>query len=148
MNTTLRLCVMTLWPDRNGYGFSVQTTPATRGFYHTVQDIQIESPAYWAGLQNGDQVVQINGEPVYKLSSIDFDSLIKLSGPELSLLVGDQATLRSSNMASKLENAQIIVLHAPAVRLEEKSLFAVLHEKYTKQFESSLHKKSQPLLDI
>lgn len=54
-----RLCVVTKWPDFEGYGFNLHAEKSKPGQY--IGKVDAASPAEVAGLLEGDRIVEVNG---------------------------------------------------------------------------------------
>nr|CAX73466.1 Ezrin-radixin-moesin-binding phosphoprotein 50 [Schistosoma japonicum] len=54
-----RLCNLKKWEKYSGYGFSLQATKGKVGHY--ISEVDQQSPAFAAGLRDGDYVVEVNG---------------------------------------------------------------------------------------
>ncbi|KAK4469169.1 hypothetical protein MN116_006748 [Schistosoma mekongi] len=57
-----RLCTLQKWEKYSGYGFSLQATKGKIGHY--ISEVDQQSPAFAAGLRDGDYVVEVNGTNV------------------------------------------------------------------------------------
>ncbi|KAM8927706.1 Na(+)/H(+) exchange regulatory cofactor NHE-RF4 [Pelodytes ibericus] len=83
-----RVCV--LRKDSDGtFGFHLQVEQAREG--HVIRKVAYGSAAYLAGLRNGDQLLQINGEYVHEQEHLRVVQKVKSSGSRLSLAVLDEA---------------------------------------------------------
>ncbi|XP_063291936.1 Na(+)/H(+) exchange regulatory cofactor NHE-RF4 isoform X1 [Pelobates fuscus] len=102
-----RFCV--LRKDAKGsFGFHLRMDYGRKG--HIIHKVYPDGPAYVAGLRNGDQLLQINGEYVHEQEHLRVVQKVKSSGQRLSLAVLDEvsyANLCSSNRtpASVLPNS-------------------------------------------
>lgn len=54
-----RLCIITKWPDFEGYGFNLHAEKSKPGQY--IGKVDAASPAELAGLLEGDRIVEVNG---------------------------------------------------------------------------------------
>ncbi|KAE8592331.1 hypothetical protein XENTR_v10018732 [Xenopus tropicalis] len=101
-----RICI--LRKDADGdFAFHLSKEQEREG--HIVRQVVPGGPAYLAGLRDGDQLLQVNGEYVHEQEYLRVVQKIKYSGSRLSLGVLDEAayeTLRSSHRspASVLSN--------------------------------------------
>ncbi|XP_040280898.1 Na(+)/H(+) exchange regulatory cofactor NHE-RF4 isoform X1 [Bufo bufo] len=83
-----RACV--LRKDANDtFGFHLRMEEDRDG--HIIRQVVPGGPAYLAGLRNGDQLLQINGEYVHEQEHIRVVQKVKASGSRLSLTVLDEA---------------------------------------------------------
>ena len=70
-----------------GYGFNLHAERDKPGQF--IGKIDEDSPAMYANLQEGDRIVEVNGENIESRSHQDVISLIKVGGEETKLLVVD-----------------------------------------------------------
>lgn len=54
----LRLCLLKLWSDFNGFGFVLTAERERLGLY--IEDVEDESPAKAGGLKSGDRIIEVN----------------------------------------------------------------------------------------
>ncbi|KAH8034986.1 hypothetical protein HPB51_003827 [Rhipicephalus microplus] len=80
-----RLCHMTKWRDFEGYGFNLHAEKDRRGQY--VGKIDEGSPAEYAGLREGDRIVEVNGVNVQQEAHRDIVERIRAVPDETRLLV-------------------------------------------------------------
>ncbi|XP_069804019.1 Na(+)/H(+) exchange regulatory cofactor NHE-RF4 isoform X2 [Dendropsophus ebraccatus] len=84
-----RVCV--LRKDANGtFGFHLRMEIEKDG--HVIREVVPGGPAHLAGLKDGDQVLQVNGEYVHEQAHIRVVQKVKASGSRLSLTVLDETS--------------------------------------------------------
>ena len=84
----LRLCHLKIWPDFEGYGF---TLLAQKGTPHQfVGTVDSKSPAELAGLLPGDQIIEVNGIDVTAAPHQELVKQIKVNPHQVELLVIDK----------------------------------------------------------
>ncbi|KAK2144183.1 hypothetical protein LSH36_779g02005 [Paralvinella palmiformis] len=82
-----RLIQLETWPDYNGYGFNMQSIKGKPGEY--IGKVEQGSPAYVAGLKEGDRIIEVGGSNVENQSHNDVVSKIKAASGRALLLVID-----------------------------------------------------------
>lgn len=87
----LRLCQLKRWPQFDGYGFNLHISQVDAGQF-VVGHVEIQSPAAAAGLQNGDHLLQVNGQDVTTDGYEGVVAKIKAMPNEAHLLVADAET--------------------------------------------------------
>ncbi|KAM3923901.1 Na(+)/H(+) exchange regulatory cofactor NHE-RF4 [Leptodactylus fuscus] len=94
-----RVCVLRKDADST-FGFHMRMELDRDG--HVIRQVVPGGPAHLAGLKDGDQVLQINGEYVHEQEHIRVVQKVKASGSRLSLTVLDEASyekLRADKMS-------------------------------------------------
>lgn len=83
-----RLCHITKWDNFDGYGFNLHAEKGKPGQY--IGKVDEGSPAEAAGLQQGDRILEVNGESISNKNHKEVVELIKGLQNETNLLVVDQ----------------------------------------------------------
>ena len=83
-----RLCHLVKWEDFEGYGFNLYAEKSKPGQY--IGEIDPDSPAEAAGLQEGDRIIEVNGVNVNMENHRQVVQRIKAVVGETRLLVVDQ----------------------------------------------------------
>lgn len=107
----LRLCLLKRWNNYQGYGFNLQVPKGKEGNY--IGSVDLGSPAHYAGLKDGDRVVEVNGIYAYTEQHAQVVNLIKQDPKQVKLLVVDRPaeeyyTSKNIKMDSSLSNIQTI----------------------------------------
>jgi hypothetical protein len=78
----LRRCVMHLWPNFAGIGLNIKPSKPINKVHmpHMVKDVDIDSPAQYAGVLNNDYILKV-GEKLVEHEK--FDTLLKLIKEQL-----------------------------------------------------------------
>ncbi|XP_037556310.1 Na(+)/H(+) exchange regulatory cofactor NHE-RF1 [Dermacentor silvarum] len=109
-----RLCHMTKWRDFEGYGFNLHAEKDRRGQY--VGKIDAGSPAEYAGLREGDRIVEVNGVNVQQEAHRDIVERIRAVPDETRLLVltaeGEQ-WYRDRDIEVRGDQANVLRLRNP-----------------------------------
>ncbi|XP_059728517.1 Na(+)/H(+) exchange regulatory cofactor NHE-RF3 [Haemorhous mexicanus] len=84
-----RECTVTKKPQKK-YGFFLRVEQDTAG--HIIRNVERDSPADRAGLQDGDRVLRVNGVFVDKKEHAQVVEMVKASGNSVVLLVLDDAS--------------------------------------------------------
>ncbi|VDO48696.1 unnamed protein product [Schistosoma margrebowiei] len=82
-----RLCILQKWENYSGYGFSLQATKGKVGHY--ISEVDQQSPAFAAGLRDGDYVVEVNGVNIVPNQHQEVVQCILKNPSKVSLLVLD-----------------------------------------------------------
>uniref|UniRef100_A0A8C5N148 NHERF family PDZ scaffold protein 4 n=1 Tax=Leptobrachium leishanense TaxID=445787 RepID=A0A8C5N148_9ANUR len=83
--------ISVLRKDSNGtFGFHLQLKHDSKG--HIIHKVTPGGPAFIAGLRNGDQLLQINGEYIHEQEHLRVVQKVRSSGSRLSLAVLDEAS--------------------------------------------------------
>ncbi|CAH8517299.1 unnamed protein product [Schistosoma rodhaini] len=82
-----RLCTLKKWEKYSGYGFSLQATKGKVGHY--ISEVDPQSPAFAAGLRDGDYVVEVNGVNIVPNQHQEVVQCILKNPSKVSLLVLD-----------------------------------------------------------
>nr|XP_027224846.1 Na(+)/H(+) exchange regulatory cofactor NHE-RF1-like isoform X2 [Penaeus vannamei] len=82
-----RLCIITKWPDFEGYGFNLHAEKSKPGQY--IGKVDAASPAELAGLLEGDRIVEVNGVNIANENHKQVVQRIKAVSNETRLLVLD-----------------------------------------------------------
>ncbi len=82
-----RLSHLKIWSDYNGYGFNMHCIKGKDGEY--IGKVESGSPAEFAGLIEGDHVIEVNGENVEKENHMNVVQKIKNNPNETKLLLVD-----------------------------------------------------------
>jgi putative serine protease PepD len=77
-------------------GISVATSASGGAM---VSDVVPGSPAYWAGMETGDVITQINGKPVYKPSDVTSAIADKHPGDEIKIRFQGSGTVYTKRIA-------------------------------------------------
>ncbi|KAG9482578.1 hypothetical protein GDO78_011322, partial [Eleutherodactylus coqui] len=97
--------------DGNGnYGFNLEMETERGG--HVVRQVVPGGPAHLAGLREGDQILQIQGEYVHEQEHIRVAQKIRASGSRLSLTVLDAVGYQRLH-ADKISPASILTNYIP-----------------------------------
>uniref|UniRef100_A0A1E1X5D4 Putative na+/h+ exchange regulatory cofactor nhe-rf1-like protein n=1 Tax=Amblyomma aureolatum TaxID=187763 RepID=A0A1E1X5D4_9ACAR len=111
-----RLCHMTKWCDFEGYGFNLHAEKDRRGQY--VGKIDAGSPAEYAGLREGDRIVEVNGVNVQQEAHRDIVERIRAVPDETRLLVltaeGEQ-WYRDRDIEVRGDQANVVRLRNPSL---------------------------------
>uniref|UniRef100_A0A1W7RA25 Na(+)/H(+) exchange regulatory cofactor NHE-RF2 n=1 Tax=Hadrurus spadix TaxID=141984 RepID=A0A1W7RA25_9SCOR len=83
-----RLCHLIKWPDFDGYGFNLHAEKAKAGQY--IGKVDEDSPAEFAGLREGDCIVEVNGVNIANENHKQVVERIKAVPNETKLLVVDE----------------------------------------------------------
>jgi len=62
----LRLCLLKLWSNFDGFGFELTAERNRQGLY--IGNVEDASPAKAGGLQSGDRIIEVNSSLVLHLS--------------------------------------------------------------------------------
>ena len=85
-----RQCLLRKWPEYTGYGFNLRAEKGKPGqFIGTVEE---GSPAKYAGLRDGDRIVEVNGTNIANENHKQVVQRIKAVQDETCFLVVDQET--------------------------------------------------------
>ncbi|XP_056399440.1 Na(+)/H(+) exchange regulatory cofactor NHE-RF4 isoform X2 [Hyla sarda] len=104
-----RVCV--LRKDANGtFGFYLRMEIERDG--HVIRQVVPGGPAHLAGLKDGDQVLQVNGEYVHEEAHIRVAQKVKASGSRLSLTVLDEESYEKM-CAEKISPISILTNYIP-----------------------------------
>ncbi|XP_042887397.1 Na(+)/H(+) exchange regulatory cofactor NHE-RF1-like [Penaeus japonicus] len=82
-----RLCIITKWPDFEGYGFNLHAEKSKPGQY--IGKVDAASPAEMAGLLEGDRIIEVNGVNIANENHKQVVQRIKAVTNETRLLVLD-----------------------------------------------------------
>ena len=80
-----RLCYLVMWPDVEGYGFTLHMEKGKTGQY--IGEVSDETPAASGGLQTGDRILAVNGYSVIGDSHKEVVRKMKEINGEVRLLV-------------------------------------------------------------
>lgn len=83
-----RLCHLIKWPDFDGYGFNLHAEKSKAGQY--IGKVDEDSPAQFAGLREGDCIVEVNGVNIANENHKQVVERIKAVPNETKLLVVDE----------------------------------------------------------
>lgn len=83
----LRLTHLKLWGDGGGYGFNMQSEKKKVGQF--ISNVEINSPADYGGLKEGDMILSVNQTSLKHLKHQDVVSLIRSNPNETTLLLVD-----------------------------------------------------------
>ncbi|KAI1285812.1 Na(+)/H(+) exchange regulatory cofactor NHE-RF2 [Halotydeus destructor] len=128
----LRQCVLKKWPEFQGYGFNLTSKTGKTG--HFIEQIDDDSPAVLAGLQNGDKIIEVNSEITNGMSHAQVAELIKTSpGSQVQLLVVDGRAEKhfvDSKQPMNSSSRSLVVIRCPSNRPADIGLASVaLREK-------------------
>ena len=85
-----RMCHLRRWSDFNGYGFNLHAEKGKVG--HFVGKVDLDSPSDYAGLKEGDRIVEVNGTNIGNENHQQVVTRIKAVPNEVKLLVADSET--------------------------------------------------------
>ncbi|KAG0717649.1 Na(+)/H(+) exchange regulatory cofactor NHE-RF2 [Chionoecetes opilio] len=85
-----RLCIITKWPDFDGYGFNLHAEKSKPGQY--IGKVDDNSPAETAGLKEDDRIIEVNGVNIANENHKQVVQRIKAKSNETRLLVVDLQT--------------------------------------------------------
>lgn len=85
-----RLCIITKWPDFEGYGFNLHAEKSKPGQY--IGKVDANSPAEAAGLKEDDRIIEVNGANIANENHKQVVQRIKAVPNETRLLVVDPPT--------------------------------------------------------
>lgn len=85
-----RLCHLKKSPDFAGYGFNLHAEKGKAGQF--IGKVDDGSPAHWAGLREGDRIVEVNGTNVGSENHTQVVERIKAVPDEVKFLVVDEDT--------------------------------------------------------
>lgn len=107
-----RLCVVKSWKDGKGYGFSMQAQKGKTG--HFIGHLDDDSPAQLAGLDDGDRIIEVNGENVEDITHKEVVEKIKSVPDEVKMLVVNAEsdkyfTEKNIRISSKLDVVDHII---------------------------------------
>merc|ERR1712038_177231 len=117
-----RLCCLYRRSDYDGYGFNLYKLRQVEGQY--VGKIEAGSPAERGGLQNGDRVVEVNGENVENKSHKKVVRKIRDLKNEVSLLVVDKACdehFKLGKLQVSSKTPDVVIIHSNVVKEEDRS---------------------------
>ena len=109
-----RLCHVYKWSDFPGFGFSLNAEKGKKGQY--VGQVDKQSPAEAAGLQEGDKILAVNDEVVAALEHQDVVTKIKAINTETRLLVArpeTEAFLMEKNIPIKESMPMLVRITCP-----------------------------------
>lgn len=84
-----RLCHLVKWPDFKDYGFNLHAEKHKLGQY--IGKVDEFSPAWYAGLREGDRIIEVNGVNISNENHKQVVERIKSVPNETKLLVVDEA---------------------------------------------------------
>ncbi|CAN8004609.1 unnamed protein product [Ixodes hexagonus] len=111
-----RLCQMKKWEDFEGYGFNLHAEKDKLGQY--VGKIDEGSPAEYAGLREGDRIVEVNGVNILSETHRQIVERIKKVPNETNLLVVSleaEKWYRDHKIPVKGSQANVLQLKNPAL---------------------------------
>ncbi|KAG0422477.1 hypothetical protein HPB47_001704, partial [Ixodes persulcatus] len=111
-----RLCQMKKWEDFEGYGFNLHAEKDKLGQY--VGKIDEGSPAEYAGLREGDRIVEVNGVNITSETHRQIVERIKKVPNETNLLVVSleaEKWYRDHKIAVTGSQANVVQLRNPAL---------------------------------
>ncbi|XP_074659739.1 uncharacterized protein LOC141912437 [Tubulanus polymorphus] len=85
-----RQCTLRKWPDFNGYGFNLHAEKQKVGQF--IGKVDDESPAFYAGLRQGDRIVEVNNTNVCNETHSQVVDRVRKCGDQVSMLVVDVET--------------------------------------------------------
>ncbi|UYV70613.1 SLC9A3R2 [Cordylochernes scorpioides] len=85
-----RLCHLVKWPDHDEYGFNLHAEKAKLGQF--IGTVDTGSPAYYAGLLEGDRIIEVNDVNISNENHRQVVERIKAIANETRLLVVDKQT--------------------------------------------------------
>lgn len=112
-----RLCHLVKWTDFDGYGFNLHAERSKPGQY--IGRIDDNSPAQFAGLREGDRIVEVNGVNINNENHCQVVERIKSLSNETELLVVDQQTddwFKEHNLIVKANVESVVKLKTPVPR--------------------------------
>jgi len=112
-----RICLLRRWADFQGYGFNLQAAKNKEGNY--IGGVDPGSPAYYAGLKDGDRIVEVNGTPAYTDTHAAVVSLITQDPKQVKMLVVDRAAEQyflSNNIEMNGQMANAKFIECPTTR--------------------------------
>ncbi|CAH8487462.1 unnamed protein product [Schistosoma turkestanicum] len=115
-NHRARLCTLQKWENYSGYGFSLQATKGKVGHY--ISEVDQTSPAFAAGLRDGDYVVEVNGVNVVPDQHQEVVQRILKNPSKVSLLLLDpesKAYFENHSIAVNKFMVDIVKINCPAV---------------------------------
>ncbi|XP_022251023.1 Na(+)/H(+) exchange regulatory cofactor NHE-RF1-like [Limulus polyphemus] len=83
-----RLCHLVKWPDFDGYGFNLHAEKSRAGQF--IGKIDVGSPAEFAGMKEGDRIIEVNGVNIANENHKQVVERIKAVPHETRLLVLDE----------------------------------------------------------
>ncbi|CAI2726709.1 unnamed protein product [Schistosoma spindalis] len=111
-----RLCALQKWENYSGYGFSLQATKGKVGHY--ISEVDQQSPAFAAGLRDGDYVVEVNGVNIIPYQHQEVVQCILKNPSKVSLLVLDpesKAYFENNSITVNKFMVDIEKIYCPAV---------------------------------
>ena len=113
----MRVSLLRRWPDFQGYGFNLQAAKNREGNY--IGGVDAGSPAYYAGLKDGDRIVEVNGVYAFNDTHANVVSYITQDPSQVKMVVLDRAAeqyFENNNLtiSSQMDNAKVI--ECPAKR--------------------------------
>jgi PDZ domain-containing protein, putative len=112
-----RLCHLIKWPNFNGYGFNLHAEKLKLGQY--IGKVDDNSPAYFAGLREGDRIIEVNGVNIANENHKQVVERIKSSPNETKLLVLDEASdkwYKDKKIIVKSNQFNVIYMKTPSSR--------------------------------
>lgn len=83
-----RLCHLVKWPDFDGYGFNLHAEKSRAGQF--IGKVDVNSPAEFAGMKEGDRIIEVNGVNIANENHKQVVERIKAIPHETRLLVLDE----------------------------------------------------------
>ena len=137
-----RLCELVKWPHFQGYGFNLHSEKGKEGQF--IGKIDPQSPAEACGLQEGDQIIEVNGVNTSNENHKQVVERIKTHSDHASLLVVD------AKAAEYYKKRNIVVKGSLSNVKHLKSApdSGPTHDKETGESETSSQVRGPPGLDV
>ncbi|XP_013789123.1 Na(+)/H(+) exchange regulatory cofactor NHE-RF2-like [Limulus polyphemus] len=118
-----RLCHLVKWPDFDGYGFNLHAEKSRAGQY--IGKVDLEGPADFAGLREGDRIIEVNGVNIANENHKQVVERIKAIPHETRLLVLDEEGdkwYKENKLVARSTQSNVVYNKTPIKRPSENSV--------------------------
>ncbi|RWS19402.1 Na(+)/H(+) exchange regulatory cofactor NHE-RF2-like protein, partial [Leptotrombidium deliense] len=112
-----RMCHLIKWPDFDGYGFNLHAEKSKSGQF--IGKVDDDSPAMFAGLREGDKIIEVNGVNIANENHRQVVERIKAVGNETKLLVVDESAekwYKERKLTVKSSQPNVLFMKTPVPR--------------------------------